>query len=1045
MRPLKLIMSAFGPYAGEEVIDFTRLQEKNIFLVTGPTGAGKTTIFDAISYALFGEASGTSRDKDSLRSDFATLDTPTFVELEFELRGKKYSIRRYPQQERKKSRGDGGTVKSAEAQLILPSDEIVTRVSAVDDKISEILGINKNQFRQIVMLPQGEFRKLLESDSVEREGIFRKIFGTEAFDIIQRRLDDQKKQLYRKIATTCTQRDTHVKHIEAEDDEVLLKLINADNLNIIEIVDKTRELIEMDKEADKVLNENISASKGRQEFIQKKIIEGEEINRKFKDKAALAEQYTALNSRKKDFEDKKIMLELGRKALEVKQIEDSYEDAKNKLKEKQLQYETAVKSVTTCEESLGSLKDKLLMEESKKDERKTLGDSIASLKSQESKVRDFESKVLHLADLNKQLGVLESSLLKLKNELASGKAELEKAEKELAEAQNAETRLERLKKEKSDKEGIINDMRILYSGMKRHSDLAEEHRKKSLDFDSWDSGYKSFKAEYELKEEAFKRGQAGLLALDIKEGTECPVCGSTHHPNPAKLSEGMPTEAELQENKKKLEEMSRQREEKYAELSNLNGRMNSIKSDFPSQKEKLILGLGEKVITLGEKELLLFITQEGKRLGSEIKAVEEEQAKIQKLIDKKPELDKSVISLKAGIQDFETKLEDVNRKKTELYGMAKAEEKIIDDIKGEIPEELRSYNRFTARIKQLEDMLKEKEMSYETAQAAFNSAKEKLAALTADRDAKLNNSKEASKEAAALAKQLQQKIKAAGFTGCDQYFSLKMTDNAIKALDDEIQGYYQQLKSLKDRLEQAEKDTKELAPALVDELKESLNALVDRQTLIEHQEKALFSRINNNIKALREIENISELIKEDEAKYSVIGELASIANGDNSERITFERFVLAAYFDEIIDAANVRLGKMAGGRFVLRRKEEKGKGRKQEGLELEVFDNYTGKARHVKTLSGGESFKASLALALGLADVVQSHAGGISLDTMFVDEGFGTLDPESLDTAIQCLIDLQADGRLVGIISHVPELKERIDVRLEITPAKEGSRARFIV
>lgn len=207
----------------------------------------------------------------------------------------------------------------------------------------------------------------------------------------------------------------------------------------------------------------------------------------------------------------------------------------------------------------------------------------------------------------------------------------------------------------------------------------------------------------------------------------------------------------------------------------------------------------------------------------------------------------------------------------------------------------------------------------------------------------------------------------------------------------------------------------------------------------------MFSRLDNNIKTLKEIKKLNEKISEKEDDYKIIGELARISNGDNDERITFERYVLAAYFDEIIAAANIRLSKMTGGRFLLSRKEEKGKGRRQEGLELEVFDNYTGKARHVKTLSGGESFKASLSLALGLADVIQSYAGGISLDTIFIDEGFGTLDPESLDNAIETLVELQNGGRLVGIISHVPELKERIDSILEIIPTKEGSKARFII
>lgn len=1045
MRPLKLTMSAFGPYAGEETIDFTKLQEKNIFLVTGPTGAGKTTIFDAISYALFGEASGTSRDKDSLRSDFATLDIPTFVELEFELRGRKYCIRRYPQQERKRSRGEGAAVKSAEAQLVLPNDEIITRVTVVDEKINEILGINKNQFRQIVMLPQGEFRRLLEADSVEREGIFRKIFGTEAFESIQKTLDDQKRQLYKKIAVSSTQRDTHIRHIEAQEDETLLKLINSENLNVIEIVERTHELIERERSADKELIEAISALKAEQESFQRKIVEGEELNKKLQYKKDLYTKYNELSCKLPEYEKKQIELELARKALELKQFEDSLEEAKNKQNDRKQQYEASVKAVEQAEEKLNILKQSYEAEDKKKEERKELADNIAALKSQESKVKDYEAKVTQLSTLNRELTSLEEISQKLKTELNFNKLELENTEKERLSVQNAETQLEKLKKKETEMKNTISDMRMLYSSIRKYFELSEDHRKKGLSFETWDLNYKNLKRDFDSKEETFKRGQAGLLALDLKDGTECPVCGSIHHPKPAKLLEGIPTEAELQENKNKLEALNKQREEKYAELSNLNGQMNSIKADFPVQIDKLKESLGEKITQMDPKELLLFLSQDGKRLAEEIKIMEEEMLSLQTLINKKDILDKKTALLKQTIQASDTKIEESIRNKTLLYGQIKAGEESIESIKKEIPEELRSFNSFLEKIKQLEVLLKEKEQRFNTAQSAFNTSKESLAALIADRDVKHNNLKEITKEAEESSMELQQKLEASGFADYNHYHSLIIPEKDIKALDVEIQNFFQELKSLKDRLVEAEKETEGLLPIVLAELKEKVKLLYDKQISLEQQEKSLYSRINNNIKALKEIDNITNLIKEDETRYSVVGKLASIANGDNSERITFERFVLAAYFDEIIDTANIRLSKMAGGRFVLKRKEEKGKGRKQEGLELEVFDNYTGKARHVKTLSGGESFKASLALALGLADVVQNHAGGISLDTMFVDEGFGTLDPESLDMAIQCLIDLQADGRLVGIISHVPELKERIDVRLEITPAKEGSKAKFIL
>jgi len=283
------------------------------------------------------------------------------------------------------------------------------------------------------------------------------------------------------------------------------------------------------------------------------------------------------------------------------------------------------------------------------------------------------------------------------------------------------------------------------------------------------------------------------------------------------------------------------------------------------------------------------------------------------------------------------------------------------------------------------------------------------------------------------------------FESYAHYLVMKKNQVEILALQEEINAFYQKLKSLKDMMIRLEERTKELVIQDIEDLGNKYNLLVEEQSKLQEKQNFVFSRNSNNCKTLKQLEEILIKLKTLEDKFTIVGELAKVAKGDNSQRITFERYVLAAYFDEIIIAAILRLDKMTGSRYLLKRKQDKSKGRAQQGLELEVFDNYTGKSRHVRTLSGGEGFKASLALALGLADVVQSYSGGISLDTLFVDEGFGSLDTESLDSAIQCLVDIQKSGRLVGVISHVPELKERIKSVLEIFSMKEGSFAKFIV
>ena len=1037
-------MSAFGPYAGVETIDFEKLKDKNIFLITGPTGAGKTTIFDALSYALFGEASGSSRDKDSLRSDFALPETVTYIELEFGLRGKVYKITRFPQQERKKARGEGFVSKNSEAHLILPDGDIITKVNNVDEKISGILGINKNQFRQIVMLPQGEFRKLLEADSAEREGIFRKIFGTETFEIIQRKLDEQKKSIYKKIEETKTKRDTHVKHIEPGEDELLIKLVNAKDLNITEIINETIELIKKDERNSKEIDEEVKEFRTAQEKVQKSIVEGEEINRKLKEKYDLEKQYELDLLREEQYKQKQIQLEKGRRAREVKLVEDSLRERENNLKLKEIQYKGAEQKLKEAESNLLLWEKQLKEQEGKEGDRKKLSDSINTLKNQQEKVKDYELKSSKIIELREELKNKDNYLKKLKLTIADEKNKLEKTNKDLLESQKAETEKEKLDKAVYEKELVLKDMRLLYKKTGEYIDTVDKHREISKSFEEFEKKYIGYKNSYELLEDNFRRGQAGLLAKDLKEGIPCPVCGATNHPKLAQLIDGVPTEEKLKEVKVEFEKLREEREKKLQVLSDLNGIIKSSKELLMELKDKQKELLGE-LSSIPEKDMLNYLVNKGTKTSEELNVLKEDQVKLVKLIEKKGMLEDTIIKLGNSIKEKEDLLQVLEKEYTEFYGKVESEEKLLISIEKEIPQEIRSSNKLLLKIKELENALIGLENAYKKAQENYNKAKTDHASSLADKDGKAKNVQEAIKEVAACQYGLDNKIKDTGFEDYNQYALFRMAEEKITLLEKDIVEYYQNLKSLKDRCEKARKDVEGLSEISLEKLKESLNDLKLQQQKLEEREKTIYSRVNNNKKALKEIQNIGQLIKDDEEKYSVVGELARVANGDNRERITFERYVLAAYFDEIIKAANIRLNKMATGRFVLKRKEEKGKGRKQEGLELEVFDNYTGKSRHVKTLSGGESFKASLALALGLADVVQSYAGGISLDTMFVDEGFGTLDPESLDNAIQCLIDLQKGGRLVGIISHVPELKERIDARLEITPAKEGSKAKFIV
>ena len=1045
MRPLKLEVSAFGPYANLQTVDFTELKDKNIFLITGPTGAGKTTIFDAISYALYGEASGSSRSKDSLRSDFAIEETLTYVELDFELRGKVYKIKRVPQQERKKLRGEGTSIKNTEAELILPNGEIITRVTTVDEKIVDILGINKNQFKQIVMLPQGEFRRLIEADSQERETIFRKIFGTEAFETIQRRLEEERKSIYKNISEKQTKRDTHVKNIEASGAEALIDLISSKNLNIVEIIANTKVLIETDEELRRGLEADIIKLSKEHEDLHRRMIEGQEINKKLRDKLMLEGEYQEHFSKTNEYKEKQLQLEKVRKALPILELEAACLKLEKNKSQLQEEYKESGIRLEGAKEGLIHATATLKQEEEREPQRRKLAEEITILKGFEIKVKDYEVKKQGLDKLNADLRISTEAIKQLRESIKNDKTRLEDLNRRLKETQAAELKHQTLNTQRDEKQRGLQEVRELYKYTQQTIQKQNIFNKESKLFEELDGNYKKAKTTYEAKEDLFRRGQAGLLAINLMDGQECPVCGSQHHPRKGSLVVGMTTEAELKELKHSYERVTDEREGKLLELSNLNGDIKSNNEELIERRNRLVAVLGEELKLIETENLQDYLTTRGQAISGELKLLEADLKGLEAIINEKPKLEASIAECGEGIKKNDGLALESDKAYTQSYGAIRAEEELLISIEKEIPEEIRALSKLTAKLREVEVVKKVLEEGFKIAQENYNTCNTQLSSYQSSWQLIGKNLDKAEMELEELRLKLDNRIKGAGFKSYDEYNALKTEEEGIKLIEKEINNHFEKLKSLKDRVELAVKETKDFQEVAIGTIELAALEIKDKKASQELMEKGLFSKINNNKKALNEIERINKDIEKEEERYGIVADLSKTANGDNSERITFERYVLAAYFDEIIAAANQRLIKMAGGRYLLKRKEEKGKGRGQEGLELEVFDNYTGKARHVRTLSGGESFKASLALALGLADVVQSYAGGISIDTMFVDEGFGTLDPESLDNAIQCLIELQRSGRLVGIISHVPELKERLDVRLEITPAKEGSRVKFML
>ena len=1038
MRPIKLTISAFGPYASKQVIDFEELKGRNIFVISGKTGAGKTTIFDAISYALYGEASGESRETDSLRSHFADDNTETYVELEFELRGERYIVNRVPKQKKKKARGEGYTEKSADATLTLPDGKVITKVKNVTDKIIEILGITREQFKQIVMLAQGEFKKLLLADSVEREGIFRKIFNTYDFEKIQAELKDKAANLSKNRTKSKHEMEINLKNIKGEHDIVIDEYVDFPL-----VIEKLKDLLERDNNIYKTLNEEgKEVDNNLQVKNQEKAII-ETNNNLIKEKEIITKALEELLSKEDEYKNKSKTIIDGKNAKEVKYIEDKLIETTKKLTKREEDYNLSLKNIDSLKLKQEEANKLLQIEESKECDREKLSVEINNLNKLEEKIIELDSlnnKVMHLKQSaeNSKLQIINN-----KKETEELKKYKEEKELQLKDIATLETKKVELESDIKAKNKTLDEVRELFKVIRSFQNTYIEHNNKAKEYKEFEVEYKKVKENYEAMDDLYKKEQAGILASKLQENEPCPVCGSTNHPNKATIKENLkiPTKEELKVAKENLDKLEKENLEKINNLTTLNSNKTTYLEQVNNHLSMLSATLNIDKTFNSETAKVV------KNLGTELKSVIDKlKDELLKVIDKislKEKIEKELNLITTTINEREhslIKLEECEKNyTTELtQNITK-----IDEYKKEIPENITDLKTLNNLIE-----VKTKELNIST---------EKLAKLRLENEnlaKKLEGENSTSKEINKSIEELKleiannkanfnEAIKEQGFDNIQTYEDAKLQISMVESLEKEVENYNSELKLTKAKQEDIINKTKDIVFMDITTIDEEIRSIQNNKKELESKLRELHAIIVGNKTILKNVENLNIEFKEIEEEYKVLGELADLANGKKAPYISFERYILASYFEDIIEAANIRLEKMTGDRFSLIRKTSKSKGAGQKGLELEIYDNYTDSSRDVSSLSGGESFKASLSLALGLSDIVQSNAGGVSLDTMFVDEGFGTLDPQSLDNAIDSLLELQRGGRLVGIISHVEELKERIDAKLEVTSTSKGSKVEF--
>lgn len=1054
MRPIKLTMQAFANYAEKQVIDFTELNSRNMFLITGKTGAGKTTIFDAISYALFGDTSGEFRDVPSLRSDYADGSIQTFVELEFEVRGELYKIRRSPQQLLNKKRGEGQTLADGEVEFILPKEERpLTKIKSVNEKVEEVLGVNIKQFRQIVMLPQGEFIKFLKSNSGEREIIFRQIFGTYMFNSIQAKLNEKSKALKKNLESDFNSRNILVKGISAKEESVLKVEIENTNANIEKVLELTNELIQSD-------NKLLATSKCEMEKNTAAIKSLEDKSRTLKNEEQVIANYINCEKELKEQESKtqivdeyRIKLEKGRKAFVVKTEEDKLKKATNDLSNKKVRLEGLKKEIEIFTTNLEETEKGVELQKVKDAEREKYLIEIDNLAQKENKLSDYETKKAKGSELLKELSKFEQQYKDKESELLNLEKEREVAQAYVNNASNFKAEIVEVlnlgkeKKAQIEKlESIVKKYELLDNDIASLNSVRKE-------FDKLETEFNLAKNNFERAEDNYKKAQAGILAESLIDGEECPVCGSKNHPKKAIKASDILSEAEIKKLKVAFEKARDDKDKKLIEHGRANSKFETSKANlFDEIKAEEVLDnsiLNDESLVNQKESITNIISKLNKEknellakyqnLNKNVKEFDIKKEFVEKSVDKINEIKRLVDSYK---QNFD-KIKDEFTKISEN----------IKGIENEIPKELRDKGAIVAQKTKFEmlsaKILKDNELvkkQYEIDTKKLAGAQEAFRHTNTDIE-------DASKYHNECKLSFANALKTQGFTVEEYKLAINVQD--LDEIESKIKLFDNRLNSLKGVYSVAKIAFDKLEFTEVEKLKESIEkteneikVLTEKNSEFIDTLNVLSGRIANNTERVKEILVINERIKDDDKKHSHIEYLAAVASGKggNLKKMTFESYILTSYFDKIIVVANQRLNKMTNGRFELRRSEEVS-GNGKQGLDLNILDNNTGRERGVNSLSGGETFKTALAIALGLADVIQSYSGGVSIETMFIDEGFGTLDPESLDTAIGCLLDLQQVGRLIGVISHVQELKERIDARLEVKLRDDnrGSVANFII
>ena len=998
MMPISLTLSAFGPYPDTITIDFESFQEDGLFLITGPTGSGKTMIFDAMIFALYGKTSGQIRQTDSLRCDHALNEIPTFVEFSFSLHQQNYTIKRNPKYylEGKK------TPKQPSALLTLPDGKMVEGIKEVNQKMISLLGVDYQQFKQICMIAQGEFTKLIMASSDEREKVLRELFHSETYQKLEEKLKVHLKTYQDKYDLLLNKRKDLMQELQVEDHQEYLSK-------------QTKLIASQQKEYDD-LKKDLDQKKQQLQLYRlqnQRLIQLKDLKQQFQDLKKQENDYQKLNK----------TVDTLKKAQETNYLYISYIKQQKKLQTLKLNQEDFLKQLKKLEKDYQEKKVQADSLDYKQQTKEKLQNQIQETKQLINQIYQYQNDYQNLQTLKQQYRMLDEEhklFLKKKEKFENG---LQRDQERIQSEQQVQSKYELIKQQYvrlNEQKVKVHQLSDYYDQIlklnENKSDLQEEYTvvEKQVDHE---------KMQYNQMEKLYFRKQAGIFALQLKENQPCPICGSLHHPHPAQIEKEDITKEKLDQQAKKV----KQQEHRLQDILQKILLSNQKKEMLVKQTKQLSseLNIQEEI----SKEIFIkeldHLSKDEKRMKKEYLELQDELKYIQKL--------KKSVALS---------LKDMSTYESKELKQAQSLENIqvqIHQLSGKLDDSLRQYEigEVNKNYQQVQKEYRQLSLEIETIQQDYEKVKNKYLEIKT----KISSLNQQIIQEQEIYDELDNKYHTAldAFINEEEFLNLKTQINQISILEKKYQDYLISLKSLNKQIISLENEVKDSTYVDLSSLSETIKEV--NQQLREKNDDLEKLKIDYSLKEkmIKDIQKINQQLEKDEDTYQRYLDLYNLASGKNNARVSIERYVLATYFENMLIYANVIMKQLSQGRYQLLRKDDAGKGRSQQGLELDVFDQESGNIRSIKTLSGGESFKAALSLALGLSRMVQDYAGGIELNTLFIDEGFGSLDSQSLDQAMNCLMELHHENKLIGIISHVSDLKDRIERQLVVERKQKQS------